>query len=236
MNSLNPKLFIFDNNNYYKLKPEIQLKLKEIANAFVDYIENQGIKLNVADIQFLGSNAGYDYTNKSDIDLHIVSDFEAITCDSDLLQIALNAERSRFNIDHNIKIKGIPVELYVEDVKAGTNSNGIYSILYDKWVKYPEPETQPKPDYSSYLNQWKSIIDKTLACDNLYEVQRVINRLYMMRKNGLATQGRFSIGNLVFKELRNNGSLDALKEKRLELESKQLSLECLLLHKRRYSK
>ena len=59
--------------------------------------------------------------------------------------------------------------------------------------------------------------------------------LYMMRKNGLATGGRFSIGNLVFKELRNLGLLDALKDKRLDLESKQLSLECLLLHKRRYS-
>ena len=232
MKTLNPKLFIYKDNRY-ELIPEIREKLKQIANAFVDYIEEQGIYLNVADIQFLGSNAGFDYTDNSDIDLHLVSDFESISCDSNLLQIALNSERSRFNLSHNIRIKGISVELYVEDVNAGTNSNGIYSILYDKWIKYPEPENVKKPDYSSYLQQWKSIIDKALAQDNLYEVQRVMNRLYMMRKNGLATSGRFSIGNLVFKEIRNLGLLDALKDKRLDLESKQLSLEALLYYKRR---
>ncbi len=228
MKTLNPKLFVYINGKY-EIKPEVVNKLKEIALAFVDYLEDEGVHMNVADIQFLGSNCGYDYTDKSDIDLHIVADFEAISCDSELLQIALNAERSKFNTDHDITIRGIDVELYVEDVKAGTNSNGIYSILHDNWVKYPEPETTELPEYESYLIQWKNIIDKALCSDNLYEVQRVINRLYMMRKNSLATQGRFSAGNLIFKALRNEGMLDALKDRRSELESKKLSLESKLI-------
>lgn len=231
MNTLNPKLFYSDYKGKYKLNQDICAKMKQIADAFIDYIYEQGVNLNVADIQFLGSNAGYDYTDKSDIDLHIISDFDAVTCDRDLLQIALNAERSRFNTSHDIRVKGIPVELYVEDIKSGTVSNGIYSILYDKWIKYPESEDIELPEYEHYVLQWKNIIDNALACDNLYEVQRIINRLYMMRKNGLAARGRFSIGNLVFKKLRNDGLIDALKDKRLELESTQLSLECLLLHK-----
>ena len=231
MEYLNPKLFEY--TGMCKLKEDVRVRLEEIARAFIDWLEDEGISIPIADIQFLGSNAGYDYTPYSDIDLHIVSDFEAITCDTNLMQIALNAQRSRFNEDHDITIKGIPVELYVENVNAGTNSNGIYSVLYNKWIKYPESEDVVKPDYTEYLNQWKSIIDKALACNSLYEVQRVLNRLYMMRKNGLATTGRFSIGNLVFKELRNNGLLEELKDKRLDLESKELSLECLKTNKRR---
>lgn len=228
MKTLNPKLFI-NVNGKYEIIPKVLNKLKEIALAFVDYLEDEGVSMNVADIQLLGSNCGYDYTDKSDIDLHIVTDFEAISCDSELLQIALNAERTKFNTDHDITIKGIDVELYVEDVKAGTNSNGIYSILHNNWVKYPEPENNEMPEYESYLIQWKNIIDKALCSDNLHEVQRIINRLYMMRKNSLATQGRFSAGNLIFKNLRNEGLLDALKDKRADLESKKLSLESKLI-------
>ena len=46
----------------------------------------------------------------------------------------------------------------------------------------------------------------------------------MLRKNGLAQNGEFSKGNLVFKEIRNLGLLDKLKDKLLNLKSNNLSL------------
>ena len=48
-----------------------------------------------------------------------------------------------------------------------------------------------------------------------------------MRKTGLEVGGRLSDGNLIFKEVRNSGMLDALKEKRNELKSFALTLEAL---------
>ena len=46
----------------------------------------------------------------------------------------------------------------------------------------------------------------------------------MMRKLGLAEDGEASIGNLVFKELRNMDIMTALKEHYYELRSEELSL------------
>lgn len=230
MQQLNPKLF--DNNI---LKASVKHKLREIADAFLEYLKEEGITLSIADIQFLGSNAGFDYHDNSDIDLHIVADFESVTCDTDLLQIALNAEKTRFNQDYDITIKGIPVELYVEDVKAGTNSNGIYSIKFDKWIQFPKPEPNITiNEYDENLAQWRNIVTTALTYTDVDMIQNVINRLYMMRKNGLATEGRYSKGNLIFKAIRNEGLLQQLKDKRIELQSRQLTLESIL-NRRRHS-
>ena len=38
-------------------------------------------------------------------------------------------------------MKGINVEVYVEDVKANTMSNGIYSLFKDEWIKKPSKES-----------------------------------------------------------------------------------------------
>ena len=47
----------------------------------------------------------------------------------------------------------------------------------------------------------------------------------MLRKLSLMDGGEYSKGNLVFKEVRNNGSIDNLYNKLHELTSKELSLE-----------
>jgi hypothetical protein len=60
---------------------------------------------------------------------------------------------------------------------------------------------------------------------NSAAIDKYIDDLYEMRKQAIAKDGEFGIGNLVFKELRNLGYLDNLKELRNELRSKELSLE-----------
>lgn len=231
---LNPKLFELqpNTNNIYKLRSDIREALLNIASAFCDFLRDNGIEITPADIQLVGSNAGEDYTDKSDIDLHIVTDFEQLGCNNGIVQAAFNAQRALFNSSYDITVKGIPVELYVEDVKAGTESVGIYSIMFDRWIKYPEVQ-EPIPEdvksqYDILVDQWKSIINNAVKSENLSEIQRVINRLYMIRKNGLATAGRNSGGNYIFKQLRNEGYLQQLKDLRDELISQKLTLESLL--------
>ena len=56
-------------------------------------------------------------------------------------------------------------------------------------------------------------------------VQKYINELYMNRKIGLAEEGEMSLGNLIFKALRNQDMLQKLKDHYFDLKGKSLSLE-----------
>lgn len=216
-NELNPTLW----NDDSTLKPEVSDRLKEIAQEFLDYIE---IPLNVVDIEIVGSNASYNYNENSDIDLHIIVNSEVNYVDPTILQQLYNAKKSSFNDKYDLDIYGIPVELYIEDVTAGNATNGRYSLVQDDWVKYPEPIEYNIPDISDELNKYNQLVDEALASEDEERILNLINDIYMMRKLGLATEGEASIGNLVFKELRNKDALSSLKDKYYELKSKELSL------------
>ena len=68
-NTLNKKLFEND-----KLKSEIRDRLIEVADTFVASIKEDKIPIKVYDYWLVGSNASYNYTNNSDIDIHIIVD------------------------------------------------------------------------------------------------------------------------------------------------------------------
>ena len=239
MQTLNTKLFDISDSKL-RLHTDIRNKLIEISNAFLEDLREQNINIYPADIRLVGSNAGFDFTPHSDIDLHLVIDFEMYSQDALLLQTALNISRLKFNDQYNIRVKGIEVEIYAEDIKSATVSNGIYSIIQNRWIKFPEPEE----DMSKYItseikdktSQWIKLIEEVLELSpssdsvakiDLEKCEHLINRLYLMRKTGLEIGGRLSDGNLIFKEVRNSGMLDALKSKRDELKSFALTLESL---------
>ena len=219
--TLNPKLWI---NN--KLIPEVKNKLIEIYQTFINKLKENEIPIEVIDVLLLGSNASYNYTDNSDIDLHIVTDFENLGLNNTLAQIFYNNEKSKFNDDYDISIKGLPVEVYIEDINAGTKSNGVYSLLQDKWLKFPEYNPPKNIDYSFLLNVYQNKVNNALQ-GNSEQIKKIINEIKMLRKLSLMDGGEYSKGNLVFKELRNNGSIDNLYNKLHELTSKELSLEKL---------
>ena len=59
------------------------------------------------------------------------------------------------------------------------------------------------------------------------QIENFIEDLYDLRKESIATEGEYGLGNLVFKEFRNLGYLDNLKELRKVEKGKELSLEKL---------
>ena len=61
----------------------------------------------------------------------------------------------------------------------------------------------------------------------LEDVEQYIDDIYAVRKHGIQTTGEYGTENLIFKEVRNDGLLDKLKEYRDELTSQELSLESL---------
>ena len=223
--SLNPKLW-----DGLSLRPKVRTALLEIVDKYLDDSEVLS-NSDVIDIEIVGSNANYNYTPNSDIDVHIVVNMEGISSDPVLAQIACNAEKALFNNAYNITVKGIDVELYVEDVKSGANSNGVYSVMHNKWLKEPHkvdiPDMSTNDLYKDCLSSWEDETNSALKSTDVQTVQQCLNNIYNLRRISLMADGEFGVGNLVFKEIRNQGLLDKLKERIRILHSRKLSLENL---------
>ena len=219
---LNPKLW-----EDKKLKRDVREAIIDIVSEFMD---NLIIPVEILDVRVVGSNASYNYTEHSDLDVHIISDLELVGSPTEIVQALYNSERSNFNRTHNIKIKGIDVELYVEDVNSSVTSNGIYSVIDDIWIKEPQMVKErsvkiDKKELRDLVNSVKSV----LADGDSDDIKDCINMLYLMRKDSIATDGEYGVGNLLFKEIRNRGLLSALKDKYNEMISDELTLEHYLV-------
>ena len=214
-----------------ELKPEIKDKIEQIAYQFIRELAEDGIKFDLKDIVLLGSNISYNYTKDSDLDIHLIADSTALECPQELQDKLYGAYRNLFNKNYDIRIKGIPAEIYVELDEPRAKSNGIYSIN-NGWLKKPVQQDIPDLDKESFdkaFKEWEDrynelINDKEATSE---DVVNYINDIYEVRKDGIANDGEYSQGNLIFKELRNKGYLDNLKELRKELKGKELSLEQL---------
>ncbi len=218
---LNSKLF--DENHF--LKDDVRKGLIEIADKFIaDFLE-QGIPLKVYDYWLVGSNAAYNYQYDSDIDLHLIIDSSDIKADPKIVRLLFDYAKAALTKSYDITIKGHPVEIYLEDGGSSAASNGVYSIKNNRWVKIPKP----LEDATLYPEETKEFKDLLSEYYNLEgsEVEAFIDKLYMMRKESLASEGEFGLGNLIFKEFRNTGRLDDLKERLYQYESKRLTLESL---------
>lgn len=220
--TLNPKLFDTTTN---LLLPDVRKKIIEIVSSFEDYIQ---VPIDICDIQLVGSNASYNYTDTSDLDVHIIANFELVSCDETLLQALYDAKKSSFNKNTDIKIKGIEIEIYVQDIKSGISSNGIYSVCDNNWVKEPKPiKSVTKHNTEKEFNKWVERINQVLEFNNYEEISNAINTLYLIRHNSIAVDGEYGKGNQLFKDLRSAGYIQQLKDALDRALSKKLSLESM---------
>lgn len=212
---LNPK--IWQGN---ELDPAVAQKLMKIAATFERFI---GIDLPVEDYTVTGSNANYSWTKFSDLDLHIIVK-GAVT---DEQRELFNAKKALWSEHHNITIKGIPVECYVQGESEPHHSTGIYSIKSNSWIETPK-KIKPKLDTAAVQAKLDSMvhdIEAAIASGSQDKIEHVKDRITSMRKAGLERTGEWSTENQVFKKLRTLGLIDKLSEKIRELEDRELSLE-----------
>ncbi len=212
---LNPKIWDGDT-----LDPAVAAKLKEIAQAFEEFI---GIDLNVVDYTITGSNANYTWTEHSDLDLHLIVSGEV----NDSARELFNAKKALWGEQHNITIKGLPVECYVQGQEEEHHSTGVYSIARNQWLVEPK-KIKPEVDDSAVEAKKDSVIhdiESALLSKDLNQLRKVKEKITKMRKAGLARAGEWSVENLVFKILRNLGLIDEIADKIRELEDQELSLE-----------
>ena len=209
---LNP--ILWDNN---QLRPEVRVKLLEIARHFALYLNVP--RLYLKDVTLSGSSAGYNYSDYSDIDLHLVVN----KLESEEL---FTAKKNLYNSQHDLHIQGIPVELYVQPANQPHHSAGIYSVLNDHWINEPvheEPTIDPK-DIKAKARNYAGKINSAMRSGDLAQCRETMDDLKRLRKAGLETGGEQSVENLAFKLLRARGQIDKLRKYIVKLESDKLSL------------
>jgi hypothetical protein len=228
---LNPEVWNKNEKGNYTLKSEIQKKLLKVAEIFLDYVD---IDIFVQDIVLIGSLTGYNWSDFSDFDLHIMYDFNDAGDNKDLYKELFYLKKTVFNAKHEIRIKGFEVEVFIQDSNEKEKSVGSYSIMNRKWIRFPEKE-KFEVDEKKILekaNQWMDIIDGVLENaeeldldEALRLVKKYKNKLKKYRTCGLQKGGELSYENLVFKYLRRSGYLSKLENFKNKVANKKLSLE-----------
>ena len=229
--TLNPKIWD-DVESSPKLKSDIRERLLEIAYQFVDFL---GVDIVVSDIIMTGSLSNFNWSKYSDVDLHIVANYNQFPSNQvDLYKELFNLKKIIFNEKHDITIFGYDVELYVQDESETHFSSGVYSVLFDEWANEPKKESVSidKEKLKNKSKQWMDIIDGVLenAKDEDLETAKSIvkkykDKLKKYRTCGLEKNGEYSYENLVFKILRRNGYIERLHNFGNEFLDKKLSLK-----------
>ena len=228
---LNPK--IWDENQ--KLHPEIRKTLLKIADDYFEGLELPGV--DIEDVTLTGSLANYNWSQYSDVDLHIIIDYTEVPVDESLVKDFLKTKSSAWNDSHDIKIYGFDVELYVQDVAEEHVSSGVYSILRNEWIIHPEKKPIRIDDKNVKLKT-ERIMD---SIDSLYDEMKdeknyddvveksdkIKDRIKKMRQAGLDEVGEFSVENMVFKVLRRNGMLERLSDIKTVAYDKSVTLESM---------
>ena len=216
---LNPRLWGKDEH----LLPEVQAKLLEIADDFREFLGVTGFELK--DITLSGSNAAYTYTPNSDIDLHLVVDLPQADT-SEVYRELFDAKKYQYNDQHDISIGGYPVELYVQDANKAHHSQGIYSVLNNKWIDVPKRRDTGVDDIStrSKYEDLAQRIDQAVESDNHDSMANLMKKIKSIRQTGLDKHGEFGPENLAFKMLRSQGAIKRLVDARDAARDKELSL------------
>jgi hypothetical protein len=214
---LNPLLWDQDR----RLLPKVETQLVNIARHFQQFVD---IDFPVIDIQITGGQTTRYYTDHSDLDLHLITDYSKIDCDQELAEL-FDTKRQLYREQHEIHIHKIPVELYVED-RLQPSAGGAYSIVDHEWIR-PAPEPNNHPD-NNKIEQLAAIWDQTIRAaldyQDLTTLKEIHTLLQQYRRRGLAQHGEFATANLAFKTLRNSGLVDQLRTAIRQLQDQQLSL------------
>lgn len=230
--TLNPKIWEYHEGTYV-LNQEVKEHLIKIANMFGETLNLLGSV--VIDYVLTGSNANYNWTSLSDIDVHLLLDpvrlNDCEACKSGL-EDCLQAKKTLWNDRHDIKIYGFDVEVYATAEPENLISDaGVYSLLEDRWIKVPERKIftldaeAVKVKAEGFAAEIDQLVDSQTT--EKHDINELLDRISKMRRAGLEKGGEYSIENLTFKALRNNGFIDKIRNYSVSATDKELSLESL---------
>jgi hypothetical protein len=188
-------------------------------------------KSAISDMILTGGNANYNYTKFSDLDVHLITDFSKVSeCDKEFVNEFLMDKKTIWQLTHDIKIYGMPVELFAHEDRPHKKKQGVYSLKKDTWLQQPKREEIKYNEddlLKSKVNHYVHMINYALKhhTDDLDTLKKMKDRIKGMRDSAIQKAGEFSVENLVFKELRNRGILDKMTDHIRNLQDKKLSLK-----------
>lgn len=187
-----------------------------------DFVKYSGIpKEKIKDIVMTGGNANFNYTKYSDIDVHILCDITEKTEDS------LYSKKLAWTKHHSeISFAGYPVEYFIQAYKEPfPKGQGVYSLLNNKWLLVPKHldkiAIMDDPNVKVKIEHQIAIIKDLLKTGTKTQVDAYKQKLWRMRSEGLEKAGEFSVGNCIYKDLRNRGLVDKLNEYLESISSKK---------------
>lgn len=214
---------IFDENHV--MKPEVKEQIIAYVDEFVKEMADKDVNIDYNDIMLVGSNAGYLYKPESDIDIHLMSMQPLSPETSSLLFDAFDM----YEAENPLFINKSKVELGIDDGYENiVNSARKYSLVDDTWIDdsdklehYTEDDLTTVSGYEDVVNEYAKQIDEFVDNDMFVQASALKAELRKNRSEDLATIGALSMGNVVFKELREMGAYDKLRnyirEKELEV-------------------
>lgn len=206
------------------LDPLVRKKLLKIGQEFYEKLDDVVGKVPIQDIQLTGSLANYNWTELSDLDVHILVDFDKIKAPRKVIEAAGEGAKFIWNTRHDIKLRGHDVEVFLQDSDERHHITGLFSLKDNRWIKKPQFDP-PKVDEDDVnkkadgiANEISSLESKLISSYSLPKDSRNLFRraktlkkkISKMRREGLSKKGEFSVGNLVFKKLRNEGYIGKL--------------------------
>ena len=230
---LNPDIWLMDNEGY-KMRPEIRDSLLKIVEDYEEFID---IDIDIEDITLTGSLSNFNWSEFSDVDLHILVDFENPS--ESIEKKYLDSRRIIWNSLRDVNVKGFESEIYVQDSKEQHFASGMYSVMYNSWVVEPEEKEVVLDPHKilSKSKQWMDMIDqiednmeRTSSNELMQTIDDLRRRLKKYRGAGLADKGEYSYENLTFKFLRRNGYIGKLIGLKNKLIDKSLTLEDTVSH------
>lgn len=214
--SLNPE--IWDGEH---LRQDVRIALLKIAKEYYSFLD---INVPLMDVIITGSQANFNYTKYSDLDLHLIVPYEKVRCDMAIDEL-FRTKRDLWRATREILIHGVQVELYAEDVEEPVTGS-TYSVVRGEWLKKPVPikAKYDKKEVMRLVDLWERIIDKAIATDSLEVCLSVKSLLKSFRQAGLDKSGEMNPANLAFKSLRNDGYVGKLIDAVRKLKDEQLSI------------
>jgi hypothetical protein len=214
------------------MSSKVRERLLDIAYEFIEFL---GVDVIVSYVVMTGSLSNFNWSQYSDVDLHIIADFEQFSeKELPLYEELFRLKKTLFNDNHDIKIYGYDVELYVQNDVEAHFSSGEYSILFDEWKTKPKKENVEIDTnlIKTKSEHWMKIIDEVIedAKESSLEsgvesIGKVKDKLKKYRTAGLEDGGEMSDENLVFKVLRRNGYIQKLFDFQNEYQDDKLSLK-----------
>ena len=216
-----------------KIDPEVRRHLLLIAEKFRIFAEIP--QSAVKDVFLTGGLANFLWNEMSDLDVHLLTNFKKVQkCNQDFINKYMMDKKAIWaNIHQDLRVKGYPVELYAHPTTSLFHEHqGVFSLTRNRWIQKPTHQNI-NIEHSTTLQQKVLFLARQIddlvssSSTDKEQIEKMRTKIWQMRNSAIASGGEFAEGNLIYKELRNQGYLKILSKFLTGLEDKELSLESI---------